>query len=152
MNLPLISQLPQEAATALLIILLILAFVVAFKIMRMVFDTVMVSALSAGFYAVMSQLFNYSFSFNQMLTYAFLGASLYMAYSFLASAYHIAAKLVEIPYRIIKILVIPFKKGYTKIKEEFKLWKMKREKSRDDKEEDSSSTKEVVVDKLNDEE
>jgi hypothetical protein len=152
MNIPVISQLPQDVATVVLIVLLVVVFVAAFKIMSMVFETVMVSALSAGFYAALSQVLNYSFSFNQMLTYAFLGAVLYMSYSFLASAYSIARTVLKIPYHLIMIGLKPFKWGYEKVKEEVKLRKMRkkaeRKKSSSTKSNDSGSTKEVVLDKV----
>ena len=149
MSIPIISQLPQQAETAVLLILLVLAFVIAFRIMKMVFETILVSVLSAGFYAALSQIVGYQFSFNQMLTYAFLGASLYMGYAFLASAYYIVEKVISVPYKIIKILMIPFEKAYSEIKEEYKLKKMRKETSKQNSgEEDGSSTKEVVIDKL----
>jgi hypothetical protein len=152
MNIPVISQLPQDVATVLLIVLLVVVFVAAFKIMSMVFETVMVSALSAGFYAALSQVLNYSFSFNQMLTYAFLGAVLYMSYSFLASAYSIARTVLKIPYRLIMIGLKPFKWGYEKVREEVKLRKMRkkaeRKKTSSTDSNDSGSTKEVVLDKV----
>lgn len=151
MNIPLISQLPQDVATVLLILLLIIAFIIAFKLMKMVFETVTVSVLSAAFYLALTQLFSFSFSFNQMLTYAFLGAVLYMAYSFMASAYSIARTALKIPYQLGLIAIYPLKKFYTKLKEEIKLWRHRREKesnSYGSQEKDSGSTKEVVLDKV----
>jgi len=44
---PTISQLPGQVSTVILLVLLILAFVVAFKVMKMVFQTILVSGLSA---------------------------------------------------------------------------------------------------------
>lgn len=156
MNIPLISQLPADIATALLIGLLILAFVVAFKIMRMVFETITVSVLSAGFYTALSFLMGFSFSFNQMLTYAFLGATLYMTYSFLASAYGIAKLLLEIPYKVVLLLLKPVKQGYEYSKKKYRLWKIRKDKQSssgpgDGDEDDTSSTKEVIIDKMKDE-
>lgn len=154
MNLPVISQLPQDVATVVLIVLLVVVFVAAFKIMSMVFETVMVSALSAGFYAALSQVLNYSFSFNQMLTYAFLGAVLYLTYSFLASAYSIARTVLKIPYHIIMLGLKPFKWAYEKIREEVKLRQLKKKAEKrgksgsNTKSGDSGSTKEVVLDKV----
>lgn len=153
MNIPVISQLPQDVATIVLIVLLVVVFVAAFKIMSMVFETVMVSAFSAGFYAALSQLLNYSFSFNQMLTYAFLGAVLYLTYSFLASAYSLARTMLKIPYHLLILALKPFKWAYTKIRKEVKLKKYqrkmeKRKSSSSSEEIDSDSTKEVVLDKV----
>lgn len=152
MNIPIISQLPQDAATAVLIVLLVVAFIVAFKIMKMVFETITVSILSAGFYAALSQVLAYNFSFNQMLTYAFLGAVLYMAYSFMASAYTIVRHLLEIPYQIIVFLLKPVKMLYREARKEYKLWRMRKEEnsSQDSDDDGGSSTKEVIIDKVSD--
>lgn len=152
MNIPVISQLPQDVATAVLIVLLIVVFVVAFKIMKMVFETITVSVLSAVFYVALTQLFSFSFSFNQMLTYAFMGAVFYMAYSFLASAYSLAQTVLKIPYHIIMVGLYPFKKLYSKAKEEIKIRNYRRKNNNKSvetsKSNDSGSTKEVVLDKV----
>lgn len=151
MNIPVISQLPQDVATAVLIVLLIVVFVIAFKIMKMVFETITVSVLSAVFYIALTQLFSFSFSFNQMLTYAFMGAVFYMAYSFLASAYSLAQTVLKIPYHIIMIGLYPFKKLYSKAREEIKIWNYRRKNNKSvetDNSTDSGSTKEVVLDKV----
>jgi hypothetical protein len=98
----------------------------------------------------LTQLFSFSFSFNQMLTYAFMGAVFYMAYSFLASAYSIARTVLKIPYHLIMMALYPFKKIYEKVKEEIKLrnYQRKKEKRESSKSSDSGSTKEVVLDKV----
>lgn len=156
MNIPLISQLPQDIATAVLILLLVVIFVVAFKVMKMVFETIAVSALSAGFYTALSFVLSYSFSFNQMLSYAFLGATLYMVYSFLASAYSLARTALSIPYHVLVLIGRPVKKAFGYIRKEYRLWKIRKDKKRSsrrdgkDDEEDSSSTKEVIIDKVKD--
>ena len=157
MNIPVISQLPQDIATAVLILLLVVVFVVAFKVMKMVFETIAVSALSAGFYTALSFVLSYSFSFNQMLSYAFLGATLYVVYSFLASAYSLARTALSIPYHILVLIGRPVKKGFSYIRKEYRLWKIRKDKKRSsgkdgkDDEDDSSSTKEVIIDKVKDE-
>jgi len=153
MNIPVISQLPQDVATVVLILLLVVVFVLAFKVMSMVFETVVVSALSAGFYAALSQVLNYSFSFNQMLTYAFLGGVLYLTYSFLASAYSMARTLLKIPYHLLLLVTKPFVWLYKKIRKKVKLKeyqrKIERKKgSSSSSHTDSNSTKEVVLDKV----
>lgn len=156
MNIPVISQLPQDIATAVLILLLVVVFVVAFKVMKMVFETIAVSALSAGFYTALSLVLSYSFSFNQMLSYAFLGATLYMVYSFLASAYSLARTALSIPYHILVLIGRPVKKGFSYIRKEYRLWKIRKDKEsgsskEGDEDDDSSSTKEVIIDKVKDE-
>lgn len=151
MNIPVISQLPQDVATAVLIVLLIVVFIVAFKIMKMVFETITVSVLSGVFYLALTQLFSFNFSFNQMLTYAFMGAVLYMAYSFLASAYSLARTVLKIPYHLIMVGLYPFRKLYSKAREEIKIWNYRRKRDKGSKSQKSSSsgsTKEVVLDKV----
>lgn len=121
--------LSSEVGSLLLFLLLIAAFVVAFKIMQMVFETILVSVISAGFYLSLVYLFNYSFTLERLLLFAFLGATLYMAYSFLVSAYGIVSTLLEIPYRILKPLIqLPIrglKKLYSYVKEKYSLYKKK---------------------------
>lgn len=156
MNIPVISQLPQDIATAVLILLLVVVFVVAFKVMKMVFETIAVSALSAGFYTALSFVLSYSFSFNQMLSYAFLGATLYMVYSFLASAYSLARTALSIPYHILVLIGRPVKKGFSYIRKQYRLWKVRKDKESSANEtgeddDSSSSTKEVIIDKVKDE-
>lgn len=157
MNIPVISQLPQDIATAVLILLLVVVFVVAFKVMKMVFETIAVSALSAGFYVALSFVLSYSFSFNQMLSYAFLGATLYMVYTFLASAYSLARTALSIPYHLIILIGRPIKKGFQYLRKEYRLRRIQKDKERssgssdDDENDDSSSTKEVIIDKVKDE-
>jgi hypothetical protein len=102
MNLPLISQLPQDLATAVLIVGLLIVFVIAFKVMKMVFSTVVIAGVSAGFYASLTYLTSLQFSFSQMLSYALLGSILYLVYSFLASALWLTENLLKIPYSILK--------------------------------------------------
>ncbi|MFB6147288.1 MAG: hypothetical protein ABEJ66_00235, partial [Candidatus Nanohaloarchaea archaeon] len=71
-----------DATTIGLFVLLLVSFVVAFKVMQMVFETILVSVLSAAFYGGMVVLFNYTFTLERLLLFAFLGATLYMTYSF----------------------------------------------------------------------
>lgn len=149
MNLPVISQLPQDFTTVALLLLLIVIFVVAFKVMKMVFETVMVSGLSAGFYFGLTQLLNLQFSFNQMLTYAFMGASLYLFYTFLASAYSTAKTAIKIPYSLAKIVFYPFKRLYSHLRERSKLKKLRRKKmGSQSNNNEQTDTKKVVLDKV----
>lgn len=152
MNLPIISQLPPDIATAVLIVLLVAVFVIAFKLMKMVFETITVSVLSAAFYGALSLVLNYSFSLNQMLSYAFLGATLYLSYSFVASAYGLARSLLEIPYHILLLLLKPVKALYRYTRKKYRLWKIRQgEDDFSDDSSSSSSTKQVIIDKMKDE-
>ncbi len=148
---PFVNQLPAQFQTAALVVLLVITFVVAFKIMTMVLETVIVSVLSGVFYIALGSVLGYSTNLNMMLFYAFLGASLYMGYSVLSSAYGVAAMLIEIPYKAVKLFILPFRKAYSHYKEKKKLEDYRRDKNNKDKSSSSDedkNTKEVVLDKV----
>lgn len=146
-----IQSLPQGATSFVLIALLIAVLVVAYKIMEMVFETVTVAAFSGGFYAALTYLFSggsmTGFQIDELLLFVFLGASLYMLYSLIMSLYSAGSTLIEIPIEIGKIFLYPFKKiwGHHKKRSE----KKKQQKIQ---EKDEQSTKEVVLDKVQDDE
>jgi hypothetical protein len=95
-----------ELGTVSLLLALVLLFVVAFKILEMVMQTVMVSALSGAFYfALAYYLESVAFSFNSLLFFAFIGGSLYTGYHMIAQGYAILSLLLTVPYRIGKSLV-----------------------------------------------
>ena len=149
-----ISQLPSEVSTVVLLVLLIAAFVVAFKVMKMVFQTMLVSVLSGVFYVVLSFMFFDSMpTINNTLMFALLGSTFYMAYSFLISAYSISAKVIAIPYHGLLLLFKPFFWLYGQLKEEYKMKKVQEKIERGDTSQDFSpkedkSTKDVVLDKV----
>jgi predicted membrane protein len=149
-----ISQLPSEVSTVVLLILLIAAFVIAFKVMKMVFQTILVSVLSGVFYVAITILFYDSMpTINNTLMFAFLGSTFYMIYSFLVSAYGIASKVIAIPYHFLMIMVKPFIWIYGKLKEEYKLKQVRQKIERGQNSQDFSpnkdkSTKDVVLDKV----
>jgi len=146
------SLINSEAGTLLLLFLLIAAFVVAFKVMQMVFETILVSVISGGFYLALVYFMSFPFSFERVLLFAFLGATLYMAYSFLASMYSIASSLIGIPYHIVKyIFMIPVtavKKLYGHMKEKKRLKEIRSESRDYSNDEDSEGVKETVLDKV----
>jgi len=149
-----ISQLPSQVSTIALLILLIAAFVIAFKVMKMVFQTILVSVLSAVFYVALTVLFfNGTPTINNTLMFAFLGSTFYMVYSFLISAYGIASKFIAIPYHFLMFLAKPFIWLYGKIKEDYKLKQVREKIERGEGVQDFSpkkdkSTKDVVLDKV----
>lgn len=150
-----ISQLPSEVSTVILLILLITAFVIAFKVMKMVFQTILVSALSGLFYVVLTVFFFNSMpTINNTLMFAFLGSTFYMVYSFLISAYSVTARFISIPYHTLRFIGKPFVWLYSQLTEEYKLKKV-REKierggdvSQDFSPNKDKSTKDVVLDKV----
>lgn len=149
-----ISQLPSEVSTVILLILLITAFVIAFKVMKMVFQTILVSVLSALFYVALTVFFfNNMPTINDTLMFAFLGSTFYMVYSFLISAYSIAGKLIAVPYHGLRYMAIPLVWLYGQIKEEYKLKQVREKLERGDGTQDfspnkSKNTKDVVLDKV----
>ncbi len=150
-----LQSLNPDAQSLLLIILLVVAFVVAFKIMEMIFETLLVSVFSAVFYLSLSYFFRFTLSFDRLLLFAFLGASFYMFYSFLASAYTIASTVIGVPYTALKMIwlgvAIPLEKLYT---ESEKLWGSLAEKAGEIEHKKKGSSegerdvKEVVLDKV----
>ncbi len=156
MTVPILSQLPEPFVTIVLLGLLILAFVVAFKVLKMVMQTLLISVLSAAFYTalVFIGFFN-GFEFNQLLFFSFLGSGLYLFYSVLASTYTVMSKILSVPYKVIVLSMIPFKIVYRDIKDHLTKEKIK-EKTKsvkaDVKEDDNpNDPKEVVLDKLKEE-
>lgn len=149
-----ISQLPSEVSTVILLILLIAAFVIAFKVMKMVFQTILVSVLSGLFYVALTVFFFNSMpTINNTLMFAFLGSTFYMVYSFLISAYSVTARFISIPYHALKYMTKPFIWLYGQIKEEYKLKQVREKIERGDGAQDFSpnrdkNTKDVVLDKV----
>ncbi|MFB6115301.1 MAG: hypothetical protein ABEK04_03335 [Candidatus Nanohalobium sp.] len=144
-----VQSLPQGLTSFILVGLLIAVLVVAYKLMEMVFETLTVAGLSGVFYGGLTYLFSpqmKGFEVNELLLFIFLGAALYIGYSFILSVYSATSTLIEIPIEMGKILLYPFKKLYThhkKSKEE-----KQQEKSSSDQDQ---STKEVVLDKMQEE-
>lgn len=148
---PLLSQIPQQYSTVILLALIILAFIIAYKVMKMVFQTLLITVLSGGFYLALVYLFNFGLSLNHVLFYSFLGASLYMGFKFLASAYQIAEKLISLPYKILRSAITFFRRAIGALKDKADSGKIKRLKDRNTKQSNKSSenkTKEVVLDKV----
>lgn len=109
------EAIPQEYSTIILVLLLITTFVIAFKVMELVFETLMVSALSAAFYVGYTVLLGGGLPqvvINDILLFAVLGAAFYMSYSFLSSAYGIARKVIHVPYVVLTSIYSMSKKSY----------------------------------------
>ncbi|AOV95080.1 hypothetical protein AQV86_04110 [Nanohaloarchaea archaeon SG9] len=147
-----VQSLPQGATSIILIGLLIAVLVVAYKIMEKVFETVTVAALSGAFYAGLTYLFSggsmTGFKIDELLLFAFLGATLYMVYSFAISLYRAGTTLAEIPIKLAKALIYPFKKLWSHHQKARK----NEQKKEKDQRQDEQSTKEVVLDNVKDDE
>lgn len=95
----------SQLNTIVLLLGLVVLFVVAFKLLEMVTQTFLVTALSGLFYFVFTYFVSFeSFSLNSMLFFAFTGGTLYTAYSLLTSSVKIAALLLKIPFMIIGLV------------------------------------------------
>lgn len=95
----------SQLNTVVLLLALVVLFVVAFKLLEMVTQTFLVTALSGLFYFVFTYLVSsVTFSLNSMLFFAFTGGTLYTAYSLLTSSVKIAALLLKIPFMIIGLV------------------------------------------------
>lgn len=146
-----LQALGPGSGSLILLALLIAAFVVAFKIMEMVFETILASVLSGLFYVALSYLFNYSMSVERVLLFAFIGATLYMGYSFLISVYSIGSTVLSVPYKILKwVIGIPLglaKDGYVYLRKKYRLKQLRNEEDYVE-DEGSKDVKEVVLDKV----
>jgi hypothetical protein len=85
--------------------LIIAGFVIAFKVLEMIFETALVSALSGLFYVAMAVTLNYPLTMNRVLLFAFLGSTLYMAFSLFTTLAQIALKLISIPKSLIQSVI-----------------------------------------------
>lgn len=84
---------------------LVVLFVVAFKVLEMLMQTVLVTVLSGAFYFALSYLMSaVTFSLDTMLFFALIGGTLYTAYSLLAKSYKLASLLLLIPLKILGII------------------------------------------------
>lgn len=146
--------LPQELTTIALLLGLVAVFYVAYKLMEMVFQTIIISIMSGGFYTAFSFLFLEGIPpFIDILMFALLGSVLYIIFTLLESAYTVSKHLIKIPIMIIEAVLYPIKKLYNALKKE--LEKKKEQKVDLDKADQDSSddqndkdTKEVVIDKV----
>lgn len=151
-----------DLTSILLVVALIAAFVIAYKIMEMVFDTLLISGISAGFYIGLRTIQGGQITINDLLLFTVLGASLYMAYSFLHSLYKVGATVLPIPYHIVKNLLKPFNYGYRELKEMVENTedfapkqtngsKKKKQEKEEEEDKEDKTTKEVILGSKKDE-
>lgn len=92
--------------TVILLAALVILFVVAFKVLEMVMQTFIVSALSGGFYLALSYYFDpVQFSIDSLLFFTLIGGSLYTGYSLLSTSASLLKLAVRIPIRIVKKII-----------------------------------------------
>lgn len=150
--------LPQELTTLALLVALVAVFFVAYKLMEMVFQTIIISVMSGGFYAAFSYLFLGGLpAIMDVLMFALLGSVLYIVFTLLESAYTVSKHLVKIPVMAMEAVLYPIKKLYNALKKELEKERETTSKAEtssnnqggeSSKDEDDKDTKEVVIDKV----
>lgn len=156
------TALPETAGTLLLLTLLITVFVIAYKTLTLFIQTAIISLLSALFYLTLWYIDYMAFSLRNLLLFTFLGAAIYLGLKILQTTYTIAKTTIKIPVEIIETFyktlkfakntiqkIIPDRKQKNK-RENQKTEKSKKSKKKEDP--DDESHKEVVLDKLKDQE
>lgn len=92
--------------TVVLLIGLVVLFVIAFKILEMVMQTLIVSVLSGAFYLALSYyLGSVQFSIDSLLFFTFIGGSLYTGYNLVTTSASLLNKIVRLPVKIIKKVI-----------------------------------------------
>lgn len=137
-----------DANTVYIAIGLVAAFVIAFKVMEIVFEVFLISLLSGVFYVGMSQVFGYPLTINDIALFSLAGTVFYILYSVLASVYSTASSMAEIPGMMAGLLLQRLRPR-ERIKDKIKEYKRgKEEKVRNDSSEGGGNVKEVVIDKV----
>jgi hypothetical protein len=138
-------NLPEPVLTVLILGLLVGTLVLAFKVMEMIFDTIVIAVLSATLYIGLTYATAAPFQLNDLLLFSFLGASVYMLYSFLATIISTTESVLKVP---LKFLTVSFgglrsglRKTYRRLKREIR--SLREERIEED--EGERSTKEVVL-------
>lgn len=138
-------NLPEPVLTVLLAGMLVGTLVLAFKVMEMIFDTIVIAVLSASLYIGLTYFTGAVFRLNDLLLYSFLGASVYMLFSFIATIISTTESVLKVPIKLITLTLGGFisvlRKTYRRLKKEIR--SMREERIEEEKGE--KSTKEVVL-------
>ncbi len=158
--------LPPEATTLALLVGLVAVFYIAYKLMEMVFQTITMSILSGAFYTAFSFLFLGGIpGLVDILMFSLLGSVLYIVFTLLESAYTVSKHLVKIPVAILEAILYPVKKLYSALKAEMEKERTSNSNGEDDSQDSTpqegggdddnsdggKGTKEVVIDKVSQE-
>lgn len=151
------TALPETASTALILILLITVFAIAYKTLSLVIQTTIITALSAVFYLALWYLDYMPFSFRNLLLFAFLGAAIYITLKTMQTLYTITKTTIKIPVEIIEAAYHTLEFAKNTIQKIIPNKTTKKDKTskkgKNKKQNDSDgSHKEVVLDKLKDQE
>jgi hypothetical protein len=140
-----IQQLLQSGSeiSLILVLALLVVLVTAFKLMEMIFETILITVISGAFYTSLRYIQGGTVSLNDMLLFSFLGASLYMVYSLLETLYSVGSTVLPIPFKLLGLVISPFKEAWKKYEEH--LERNSYVDRSQDEEDDGTSTKEVVL-------
>jgi uncharacterized membrane protein len=93
----------SETNTVLLLLALVAVFVVAFKVLEMVFQTVLVAALSGGFYLALAYfLTSVAFSLESLIFFTFIGGTLYTVYHLFLRTFRVASISAKLPLKLFR--------------------------------------------------
>lgn len=149
-----------QPETVTLVLLLIAVFVLAFAVLKMILETLVVGSISALFYVSMTYITEMSFSTQGALTYTVLGVVLYIGYSLLSSILELTNETARGGKKIFGILSSFLNAAFSLASQQFEREGsldlkqriqelMEREKPEENKDEDNneeSTVKEVVLD------
>lgn len=161
----LLQTMPQEVVTFTLLVALIAVFYIAYKILSMVTQTIIIAILSGIFYVSLTYILTLPLTLENVLFFTVAGSVLYVGYTLLATTISLAKHAITIPVKIIELITYPIrkigkiaKKKYKEIEKEKKNSKKTSKKSEENEksgntgENDDKDTKEVVIDKIAEEE
>jgi uncharacterized membrane protein len=93
----------SETNTVLLLLALVAVFVVAFKVLEMVFQTLLVAALSGGFYLALAYFLNsVAFSLESLIFFTFIGGTLYTVYHLFLKTFRVASISAKLPLKLLR--------------------------------------------------
>ena len=148
------TSLPETASTALILILLVTVFAIAYKTLALVIQTTIITALSAAFYITLWYLDYMPFSFRNLLLFAFLGAAIYITLKVLETAYTLTKTTIKVPVEIIEAVyhTLEFAKNTIQKIIPNKDEQKNTNNRENNQSQNNESHKEVVLDKLKEKE
>jgi len=152
------QSLPSELTTVILLAGLVIVFYLAYKILSMVTQTILIAALSGIFYATLTSFLDLQLTLQNVLFFSLTGAALYLLYTIIETTVSIATHLIKIPVKLIEIIIYPIRKLIGRTKKKLNESKNKSNQNNNKKTEtkkqeknntkDEKDTKEVVIDKV----
>lgn len=132
-----------QGNSILVFIALIILFVVAYKVLKLIIQTFIVVVLSGLFYVALNYIgLGVPLSIGNLILFMFLGGLLFVVYSMIAL---VASGAIKIFGGLSKIIKKPLEKRKKKKEEKRIKEKEKKKHEEEKKEDDESSQKEVVL-------